>query len=292
MILSRITFPGLGISVDPSPVAFSIGGKEIYWYGIIIAAGFFLAVVYALRRTKEFGLVEDDILDGVICVTPVAVICARAYYCIFNWEMFADNPISVLYIWEGGIAIYGSVIGAVLMTYLYTRWKKLPLMPILDLVALGFMIGQFIGRWGNFMNREAFGAVTDSFLRMGLENAYGEVTYYHPTFLYESVWNFVGFIALHFYSKRRKFDGEIFALYVAWYGLGRAIVEGLRTDSLYLFSTGIRVSQLLALISCVCAVAYLVWRYRRKPDPRSLYVHKKAALETEQEEIRPQTEGN
>jgi len=292
MILSRITFPGLGISVDPSPVAFSIGGKEIYWYGIIIAAGFFLAVVYALRRTKEFGLVEDDILDGVICVTPVAVICARAYYCIFNWEMFADNPISVLYIWEGGIAIYGSVIGAVLMTYLYTRWKKLPLMPILDLVALGFMIGQFIGRWGNFMNREAFGAVTDSFLRMGLENAYGEVTYYHPTFLYESVWNFVGFVALHFYSKRRKFDGEIFALYVAWYGLGRAIVEGLRTDSLYLFSTGIRVSQLLALISCVCAVAYLVWRYRRKPDPRSLYVHKKAALETEQEEIRPQTEGN
>ena len=290
MILSRITFPGLGISVDPSPVAFSIGGKEIYWYGIIIAAGFFLAVVYALRRTKEFGLTEDDILDGVICVAPVAVICARAYYCIFNWEMFADNPISVLYIWEGGIAIYGSVIGAVLMTYLYTRWKKLPLLPILDLVALGFMIGQFIGRWGNFMNREAFGAVTDSFLRMGLENAYGEVTYYHPTFLYESAWNFVGFIALHFYSKRRKFDGEIFALYVAWYGLGRAIIEGLRTDSLYLFSTGIRVSQLLALVSCLIAVAYLVWRYRRKPDPQSLYVHKKAALEAEQEEIRAETE--
>ena len=251
MILSRITFPGLGISVDPSPVAFSIGGKEVYWYGIILAAGFFLGVLYALRRVKEFGLVEDDILDGVICVTPVAVICARAYYCIFNWELFADNPISVFFIWEGGIAIYGSVIGAVLMTYLYTRWKKLPLMPILDLVALGFMIGQFIGRWGNFMNREAFGAQTDCFLRMGLENAFGEVTYYHPTFLYESAWNFVGFIALHFYSKRRKFDGEIFALYVAWYGLGRAIIEGLRTDSLYLFSTGIRVSQLLALVSCV-----------------------------------------
>ena len=290
MILSRITFPGLGISVDPSPVAFSIGGKEVYWYGIILAAGFFLGVLYALRRVKEFGLVEDDILDGVICVTPVAVICARAYYCIFNWELFADNPISVFFIWEGGIAIYGSVIGAVLMTYLYTRWKKLPLMPILDLVALGFMIGQFIGRWGNFMNREAFGAQTDCFLRMGLENAFGEVTYYHPTFLYESAWNFVGFIALHFYSKRRKFDGEIFALYVAWYGLGRAIIEGLRTDSLYLFSTGIRVSQLLALVSCVGAVAYLVWRYRRKPDPQCLYVHKKAAMEAEQEEIQPEAE--
>lgn len=296
MILSRITFPGLGISVDPSPVAFSIGGKEIYWYGIILAAGFFLAVVYALRRVKEFGLTEDDILDGVICVTPVAVIFARIYYCVFNWELFADNPISCLYIWEGGIAIYGSVIGAVLMTILYTKWKKLPLMPILDLVALGFMIGQFIGRWGNFINREAFGAVTDSFLRMGLENAAGEVTYYHPTFLYESLWNFLGFIALHFYSKRRKFDGEIFVLYLAWYGLGRGMIEGLRTDSLYLFSTGIRVSQLLAVVSCVTALAYLIWRYSKKPDPKLLYVHRKAALQAEKEaameESLPETEEN
>ena len=300
MILSQITFPGLGISLDPSPVAFSIGGKAIYWYGIILAAGFFLGVVYALRRVEAFGLTEDDILTGVICVTPVAIICARAYYCIFYWELFADNPISVLYIWEGGIAIYGSVIGAVLMTWIYTKWKKLPLMPILDLVALGFMIGQFIGRWGNFMNREAFGAATDSFLRMGLVNAAGEVTYYHPTFLYESAWNFVGFIALHFYSKRRKFDGEIFVLYVAWYGLGRAIIEGLRTDSLYLFSTGIRVSQLLAAVSCMAAVAYLIWRYTHKPDPQQLYVHRKAvalaAQEAENvaamEEILPETEEN
>ena len=283
MILSRITFPGVGISLDPPTVAFRLGGLTVYWYGIILATGFLLGVLYCLKRSKEFGVTEDQILDGLFIVAPVAIICARIYYCIFNWSEYADNPISCLYIWEGGIAIYGSLIGAVLMTIVYTRWKKLPLKPVLDLVAMGFLIGQFIGRWGNFINREAHGGVTDSFLRMGLEDASGNITYYHPTFLYESLWNFVGFLFLHFYIKRRKYDGQIFTLYVAWYGLGRAVIEGLRTDSLYLFGTGIRVSQLLAAISCLIAVGFLIFRLSGRPDPKDLFVHRRAALQEGQE---------
>ena len=283
MILSRITFPGVGISVDPPSVAFSVGKLTVYWYGIILAAGFLLGVLYCLKRSKEFGITEDEILDGLFVVAPVAIICARIYYCVFNWSEYAANPISCLKIWEGGIAIYGSLIGAILMTVIYTRWKKIPLKPVLDLVSLGFVIGQFIGRWGNFINREAYGAVTDCFLRMGLEDAAGNITYYHPTFLYESLWNFVGFVFLHFYVKRRKYDGQIFTMYVAWYGLGRAIIEGLRTDSLYLFGTGIRVSQLLAAVSCVAATVLLVVRLSRKPDPAGLYVNRKSISEEEQE---------
>lgn len=284
MFLTNVSFPGLGLEMEIDPVAFSIGGKEIYWYGIILALGYFLAVVYALRRVGEFGLTEDHILDGLLIVTPIAIICARAYFCIFNWELFADNPISCLYIWEGGIAIYGSVIGAVVSTMIYAHVKKVPLLPVLDLVALGFMIGQFIGRWGNFVNCEAHGGVTDSFLRMGIADVQGNVTYYHPTFLYESVWNFVGFIFLHFYSKHRKFDGQIFTMYVAWYGLGRAIIEGMRTDSLYLFHTGIRVSQLLAAVSFVIAAAILVWRLAiRKADPAKLHVNQLAARKAQED---------
>ncbi len=284
MFLTNVSFPGLGLEMEIDPVAFSIGGKEIYWYGIILALGYFLAVVYALRRVGEFGLTEDHILDGLLIVTPIAIICARAYFCIFNWELFADNPISCLYIWEGGIAIYGSVIGAVVSTMIYTHVKKVPLLPVLDLVALGFMIGQFIGRWGNFVNCEAHGGVTDSFLRMGIADVQGNVTYYHPTFLYESVWNFVGFVFLHFYSKHRKYDGQIFTMYVAWYGLGRAIIEGMRTDSLYLFHTGIRVSQLLAAVSCVIAAAILVWRLViRKADPAKLHVNQLAARKAQED---------
>ena len=278
MFLSEITFPSLGISVDPSPVAFHLFGRPVYWYGVIIALGFVLAIAYGVWRSKDFGLTQDDILDGVLCVAPVAIICARIYYCVFNWQLYADNPISCLYIWEGGLAIYGGVIGAVAMIAVYTHIKKLPLRPVLDVASLGLLIGQLVGRWGNFMNREAHGGVTDSFLRMGLADANGVVTYYHPTFLYESLWNLVGFLLLHCYVRRRRYDGQIFTLYIIWYGLGRAWIEGLRTDSLYLFGTGIRVSQLLAAVSCVAALALMIWRLAVcRPDPAKLYVHTRAA---------------
>lgn len=283
-LASPITFPNLGIRVNPSPVAFTVFGKEIYWYGVIIACGFVLAALYMMKRAKTFGLTDDDVLDMLLWAVPIGVVCARAYYCIFYWELFRDNPISVLYIWQGGLAIYGGVIGGGLTLLVVARVKKMPAAVLLDVAALGVIIGQFCGRWGNFMNREAFGAVTDSFLKMGLENAAGEVVYYHPTFLYESVWNLAGFIALHFYVRRRRFDGELFLLYMAWYGLGRAWIEGLRTDSLYLFSTGIRVSQLLAAVFFVVAAGLLVWMYvRRKPTPDGLYVNRQKEAEAAQE---------
>lgn len=280
--MGAITFPNLGISVNPSRVAFNVLGKDIYWYGIIIAAGFLLAVIYAMRRAPSFGLNEDNILDMLFVAVPLAIVCARLYYCIFYWDLYRDNPIAILYVWEGGLAIYGGVIGAVIGVAIFCRVKKLPIGPLLDVGSLGLLIGQMIGRWGNFMNREAHGAVTDSFFKMGIADAAGNVTYYQPTFLYESVWNLVGFVALHFYSKRRKFDGEVFLLYLAWYGLGRAWIEGLRTDSLYLFNTGIRVSQLLAALSCVAAIAVLVYvRVVRKPQPEKLYVNRVVQDEAE-----------
>ena len=280
MILSSpISFPNLGIEINPSRVAFSLGDKDVYWYGIIIAVGFILAVIYACRCAPQFGLKEDHILDMLIVAVPTAIVCARLYYCIFYWDLYADNPLSILYVWEGGLAIYGGIIGAVLAVCLYSRVKKVPLGPLLDVGGMGLLIGQMIGRWGNFINREAHGGVTDSFFKMGLTDASGQVTYVHPTFLYESVWNLAGFLLLHFLAKkRRRYDGELFTMYVAWYGLGRGWIEGLRTDSLYFFGTGIRVSQILAILSCLAAVAILVRNlYLHPHNPEDLLVNRKKA---------------
>ncbi len=272
-----ISFPGLGLSFNPSRVAFSIGNKPIYWYGIIIAAGFLLAVYYAMRRADQFGLTQDNIIDMLICAVPLAIIGARAYYCLFSWNLYKDDPIRVLYIWEGGLAIYGGVIGAAIGLFLYTKVKKVKTSALLDIGGLGLLIGQSIGRWGNFMNREAFGAQTDSFLRMGLTDASGATIYVHPTFLYESVWNAIGLLILHFYSKRRKFDGQIFLMYLGWYGLGRMFIEGLRTDSLYVGASNLRVSQLLAGVCFLAVVIFLVYdKIFREHDPKDLYVNQVA----------------
>ena len=291
-LTSPITFPNLGISVDPSPVAFSVFGKDIYWYGIIIAVGFLLAMLYMMYRAKDFGVTSDDTLDLILWTVPIGVICARLYYCIFYWELYADNPISVLYIWEGGLAIYGAVIGGAITVLIVSRVKKIKPGVFLDLASMGVLIGQIFGRWGNFMNREAHGCVTDSFFKMGLVDAAGQVTYYHPTFLYESVWNLVGFIGIHFLSrKKRKFDGEVFLLYICWYGLGRAWIEGLRTDSLMLFSTGVRVSQLVAIVSFAAAAAILAYvLLKKKPSPDDLFVNVRARQAAENAKAAEQTQ--
>ena len=281
-----IEFPGLGLTLNP-PAGFSIGSFEVRFYGLIIAMGLILAVCYALRRKEQFGLSEDDLLDGVLWIAPFAILCARLYYCAFEWEQYASNPISILYIWEGGIAIYGAVIGAAIGVIVHCKvFKKISVLATLDLVSLGFMIGQMMGRWGNFFNREAHGGVTDSFLRMGLINPVtGQGAYYHPTFLYESLWNLVGFILIHFLSKKRKYDGQVALYYVAWYGLGRAMIEGLRTDSLWWGN--FRVSQVLAAASCLAAVILLMVMAFRPHDPADLFVNKlaakKAAAEAETE---------
>ena len=278
---TTITFPGLGLEIDP-PSTFTIGPFTVHFYGLIIAVGLILAILYACQRSREFGIKEDDIVDGVLGIVPFAVLCARLYYCAFKWENYAADPISLLYIWEGGLAIYGGVLGALLGVAVFCRIKKIRLGALLDLVALGFLIGQCIGRWGNFFNREAFGAETMNFLRMGLYDAFAaETTYHHPTFLYESLWNLTGFIALHFLSKKRQYDGQIALGYAAWYGLGRAMIEGLRTDSLYWGP--FRVSQLLAAVSCLLAVVVLLYQNFKTHDPADLWVNRPVPLAEDKE---------
>ena len=273
-----ISFPALGIEWDPGKTI-SLGPISLHYYGILIALGLMLAVVYAWKRSKEFGIRSDDLADGVLWVVPFAVLCARLYYCAFRWRSeYASDPLSILYIWNGGLAIYGGVIGAVIGVVVFAKVKKIKIPSLLDLVAIGFLIGQCIGRWGNFFNREAFGAETDWFLRMGLLNtSTGEVEYHHPTFLYESVWNLIGFVILHFASKKRKYDGQIALGYVAWYGFGRTVIEALRTDSLYWGQ--FRVSQLLAAVSCFAAAAILLFMTVREHDPEKLFVNQVAAKE-------------
>lgn len=272
---TTISFPGFGIEIDPIR-EFSIGPLSIHMYGLVIALGMLLAVIYCCRRSKEFGVTEDDLTDGVLWVTPFAICCARAYYCAFEWSSYASNPISVLYIWNGGLAIYGGVLGAIVGAAVFAKCKKLKLSTLLDVVCLGFLIGQSMGRWGNFFNREAFGSATDSFFRMGLYNVFTRsVEYHHPTFLYESLWNLTGFVLLHFLSKKRRYDGQVALGYAAWYGLGRAMIEGLRTDSLYWGP--FRVSQVLAAVSCIAAVSVLLWQSFRPHDSAKLFVNQVAA---------------
>ena len=277
--ISPISFPLFGIEINP-PAGFSIGNFSIQFYGILIGLGLMLAVIYGWKRCNQFGIKQDDITDGVLYIVPFAIICARLYYCIFEWDRYAANPISILYIWNGGLAIYGGVIGAVVGMAVFCYFKKIKLPALLDLVLLGFLIGQSMGRWGNFFNREAFGATTDSFMRMGLYNILtDETTYHHPTFLYESLWNAAGFVLLHFLSKKRQYDGQIALGYALWYGLGRTVIEGLRMDSL--MWGPLRVSQILAGVTCIGAAVALFVLSMKRHDPARLFVNRVAVLEEE-----------
>lgn len=322
MEYSHIFFPNLRLEMK-LPISFQIGPLNIHIYGMLIAFGLLLAVCYAMIRRKQFGLTEDDLLDGVLWIVPVAIIFTRAFYCIFAWDEFKDNPIEVFYIWKGGLAIYGGVIGAILGILVHCRFKKLKIGTVLDITMLGFLIGQCIGRWGNFFNMEAFGNYSDGLLAMripfdrllaampdnpsanylaqveflkqkAIEGGYEGFIQVHPTFLYESLWNLTGFIALHFLSKKRRYDGQIALGYAAWYGLGRAWIEGLRMDSLMLGS--FRVSQLLAALSCAAALGILIWQQFRYHDPKKLFVNLRAAeaeakaAEESAEEVTEETE--
>ena len=280
---TEISFPGLGIEINPIR-SINIFGLSIHLYGIVIALGLMLAVIYACHRSKQFGLKAEDLTDGVLFIVPFAVLCARLYYCIFEWDSYKGDFLRIFRIWEGGLAIYGGVIGAAIGIVVFARVKKIRVGAVLDITSLGFLIGQSIGRWGNFFNREAFGAETNSILRMGLLNKYtNQITYYHPTFLYESLWNAAGFVLLHFLSKKRKYDGQVALLYVAWYGLGRTFIEGLRMDSLYWGP--FRVSQLLAALSCFAAVAALMFfHYFKQPDSSKMQVRLFEAQQAAKEE--------
>ncbi len=264
-----ISFPGLGLKFEVNRAAFSIGNFPIYSYGLIITLGLILAVIYGFKQCvpqepgekTEDGLGVDDFLNMLLCAIPASIICARIYYVVFSWDAYKDNLLSVFDIRSGGLAIYGGIIGAVLTLVVYCRKKKINIGTVLDILSVGLLIGQAIGRWGNFVNGEAFGCETSLPWAMTIEEG-GKIiaNSVHPTFLYESLWNAVGIIVLIIYKKHIRFRSELFCAYLVWYGAGRMIIEGLRTDSLYLGP--IRVSQLLAAVTAVAGAALIMIRRR------------------------------
>ena len=272
---AQISFPMLGDwSIDP-PYSFNLFGLEIYFYGVIIALGFILAALYCAKRAKEFGLSSDELYELVIWLIPTCIIGARLYYVLFKLDYFIANPDRIFALRDGGLAIYGGIIAGIIVGIIWCRAKRIRVFAVADLTAFGLLIGQSVGRWGNFINREAFGAQTEIFCRMGLTVPGFETLYVHPTFLYESLWNLLGLIVLHIWSKKgkRKYDGQVFWLYILWYGLGRAWIEGLRTDSLYIGSTDIRVSQLLAIVSAVVSLVILIINARKQHGPEDMFVN-------------------
>ena len=288
---NTISFPGLGLDFEVNRVAFSIGSLPVYWYGILIAAGFILAVLYAGRRAKEFGVDADRFLDVIIGGAIGGIVGARAYFVLLQWDYYGKNLSQIFNTRSGGMAIYGGLIGGVLVGLLMCKIRKVKCLPAIDLAVGGFFIGQAIGRWGNFVNIEAFGSNTSLPWGMSSPVIANYLTQHeaeleaigmdidpnmpvHPTFLYESLWCLLGFAFLAWYTKRRKFDGELTLLYMVWYGAGRAVIEGLRTDSLMIPGTALRASQVLA--AAMAIVAAVIWVVKttkvRKAGGRQLFV--------------------
>ena len=292
-----ISFPGLfgGWEFNPDPIAIHIG-HGIYWYGICLALGVLAGVLLCMKQAKRFGLTEDHVLDLVLWAVPTCIVGARLYYVIFYLDLYrnADGSLNfgrMIAVWDGGLAIYGAVIVAILVAFVYTRIKKVKMGALTDLCVMGLLIGQSIGRWGNFMNREAFGGETTLPWRMRLWTSAAEYIEVHPTFLYESLWNLVGLLLLLFViTKGRRFDGENTWFYFLWYGLGRTWIEGLRADSLYLFDwtimgQPIRVSQALSIVMVVVSVIMLVYNIKfRRHAPELLLVNQVAAAEAAEPE--------
>ena len=286
-LTNLVQFPGLGLSFELNRVAFSIGRFNVYWYGVCIAFGICLALVFAFRHSVEFGVDADSMVDVILIGIVLGIVSARAYYVAMApfkyesiWEMIAIR--------DGGLAIYGGIIGAFLFGGLSCKRRGVPVLPMFDLTAMGFLLGQCCGRWGNFFNQEAFGCnttlpwgmyseATRDYLMGSTVTAQSGVTIdpnlpVHPTFLYESIWCLVGFILLFRYIKKRKFNGDIALRYMIWYGAGRFWIEALRTDSLMLVpSIGLRVSQLIAGIAVVAGVAAEIY-FTRKAEGKPLMV--------------------
>ena len=283
---SKISFPGLGIDeFSVNSVAFTIPGTDIgiAWYALIITFGMICCITYVILQSRKIGMTMDDVIDFALFTIPIGVIGARLYYVIFDNENTYETIIDVFNIRQGGLAIYGGIIAGTLTVIAVCYFKKINFFGFGDCVAPGVLLAQGIGRWGNFMNGEAFGSVTDSFIRMGLQNrnTYGKLLFVHPTFLYESLWNLLGVLLVYLFAKKigKKYDGQLILLTFGWYGLGRMFIEGLRTDSLYLGNTNIRISQLLAGIIFFVFLGLLIFFAIKKPT-KPLYM-KEAPVEGE-----------
>ena len=273
--ISYVSFPGLGIDEFAlNSVAFTVFGHPIAWYGIIITMGIVLATLYVIHRAKQEGISVDDVLDLGIYVILFGVLGARLYFVLTSLSLF-DSFWDIFKIWEGGLAIYGGVIGGALTIFLFCRIKKKSYGQFFDMVAPAVMLGQMIGRWGNFMNGEAHGGVTDVFCRMGLRfSQYGTVYYYHPTFIYEALWNLVGFILINIFYKKKRYNGQVAYMYLAWYGFGRMFIEQLRTDSLYIFAERwyLKISSLVGLFCFLIFGGLLLYHLIKKTKAKTAFV--------------------
>lgn len=287
-----LRFPELGIELNIGSDAFTIFGFTIKWYGLIIAVGLLLAMLYGYSQMKRFGIDSDRATDAIVGGIIGGIVGARLYYVAFAWDEFADDWTKIFNIRQGGLAIYGGLIGALLVGCIVAKIRKMRLLPLLDVVGMSFLIGQGVGRWGNFFNHEAFGSNTN--LPWGMTS--GRIQSYlaahqaeilestgvtvdpfmpvHPCFLYESIWCLLGALVLYLLSKHRKFDGEMFLMYLAWYGAGRSVIEGLRTDSLMLGS--LRISQVLSILLVITSIILIIvfrGKVRRMGEDYKLYVN-------------------
>lgn len=265
--MSYISFPGLGIDeFAVNSVAFRVFGHPVAWYGVIITFGIIMATLYVLYRAKQEGVDADMILDLGIYVILFAVLGCRIFYVLASLDSY-DSFWDVFKIWEGGLAIYGGIIAGAATIFVYCRLKKKNFYQLLDMVAPAVMLGQLIGRWGNFTNGEAHGGVTEIFCRMGLRShELYDVICYHPTFFYESFWNLIGFVLINLFYKKKRYNGQIALMYLTWYGFGRMLIELLRTDSLYLFGA-IKVSSLIgALCFLICGTLLVVNQIRGRRE--------------------------
>ena len=252
-------------------VAFQLGPISIYWYGIIIASGVLIGLILANREGKRLGLPKDTFTDLLVWAVPFSLIGARTYYVIFQWDVYKHQPEKIIAIWEGGIAIHGALIGAVLTAIVFARMKGISFWKLADIAAPRVLLGQAIGRWGNFMNQEAHGGpVTREFLEglllpdVIINQMYIDGVYYHPTFLYESLWSFIGVILLLVLRRKAPLRrGEVFLTYIIWYSIGRFFIEGLRTDSLMLADT-IRIAQVVSVAAIVFSIVLIIVRRKRK----------------------------
>ena len=271
--LNQISFPNLGFDFFIDPVAFTVFGVEIKWYGILITLGVLIAILYCYPKMKKFGLDSDRATDAVLGGIFGSIVGARAYYVIFNLPYYLNHPDQIIAVWNGGLAIHGGLIAGVFTMWAGCRYYHIRFWQLADILAPLMILGQAIGRWGNFMNGEAFGSEATNFLRMGIFNYNSYVTfdklemvYVHPTFLYESLWNLTGVLLVYLFAKfiGKKYDGQLILLTFGWYGLGRMFIEGLRTDSLYIPGTELRTSQVLAAAIFVVCLGLLIYFFIKK----------------------------
>ena len=283
--MTYVSFPGLGIEpFHMDRIAFSLFGIDVNWYGLIITCGMILAVLYALWHAKHEGVKSDDIIDLALALIFCGVIGARLYYVIMEfdqylvsggtfWQNLGGTLYNIIAIWNGGLAIYGGIIAGFLAALVVARAKRIPFPVVADIAGPAVMVGQIIGRWGNFVNVEAYGAETTLPWRMGVLYSFNDgasfvsETFVHPTFIYESLWNLVGLILITWLYNKKKFHGQMFLTYMTWYGFGRMLIEGLRADSLYVGS--IRISQLVGLVTFVAGAVLLVYNFRKTRNAKN-----------------------